>query len=131
MGIKMPGEANLWQAFKKALKGGHTSRLESSTSPGVPDVYAVLAGASALVELKVATGRQVRVQKSQVAWHMAHAQAGGTSWFLVEDKGRQELHLYEGKKALRIATEGLRCEADLTVPRRGGWPEVIRLLFSP
>lgn len=129
MAVKMPAESNLWKALKAHLRDAHASRIESPTSPGIPDVYVMSHGRGAWLELKIRRGRRLKVRDSQVAWHLAHAAAGGRSYFLVRDEAGKNLWLYDGSGVLSLAENG---KADPVVESAFpfDWDRILRAIFG-
>lgn len=129
MALKMPAESNLWKALKAHLRDAHASRLESPTSPGIPDVYIMAGGRGAWVELKIRRGKRIEVRDSQVAWHLAHAAAGGRSYFLVRDAAGKNLWLYAGSDALTLAQKG-KADPVLESAFPFDWDAILRAIFG-
>ena len=101
-------ERNLWTRLKKSLPPKtHATRIENRAGSGVPDVHLCHEGHAVWVELKVAKGNKINPRPSQIAWNMAYSAAGGISFILVSRPSKGDLFLFEGEKALRLASCGL------------------------
>jgi Holliday junction resolvase len=96
----------------------------------VPDLYAVHKGRGAWIELKVARGRQVVVRPSQVAWHLAHAAAGGRSWFIVRSLDGRELRLYDGGRVRDLEAQGTAVPPAVITTRPFDWDTILRAVFG-
>ena len=85
-------ESSLWDYLRGVLPlGGHYSRIESDTSPGIPDVHYCLKGTAGFIELKIAQDvpfREDGLRKSQLDWMEEQAFAGGRFWILAQVRSR-------------------------------------------
>tara|TARA_B100001057_G_scaffold465239_1_gene521177 strand:+ start:746 stop:1096 length:351 start_codon:yes stop_codon:yes gene_type:complete len=54
------------------------------------------------VELKMIKNDRAKVQKSQIAWHLAHSRCGGVSFFLLHAPLQGDVFLFDGALALQI-----------------------------
>ena len=105
--------------MKKSLpKTWHISRIENRYGGGIPDVYICADGKSFWLELKVTKNHRVSISSHQVAWHFAHSQANGVSFFLVKTLSSPTLYLFDGVHGRELLDQGLR------VGIRGSGPEV-------
>lgn len=68
----------------------------------MPDVYICLDGVPIWLELKIIKNNRVSINKSQIAWHLAHNRCNGVSFFLLHDPSEGGLFLFDGGKALEI-----------------------------
>jgi len=57
-----------------------------------------------MIELKIATGRKIKLSPHQVAFHVKHAQQGCPVFILVESK--DDLLLYRGAQAIELLEKG-------------------------
>ena len=94
----------------KQQPGCRAMRIESTTSPGVPDVFVAWQGDSYWLELKVARAYSVRFEPSQLAWHRRYRRTGCRAFVLVN---RDNLVLlYKGSRVEKLAMLGtVRCPA--------------------
>lgn len=75
-------ERAFWYSISDVMPG-FTQRIETSTSPGVPDVYCCFRGLGFWIELKVWTpGVGILIRKEQYAWANKHSKSQG-KWFLL------------------------------------------------
>jgi len=93
----------LWEVLKKSFpKKTHFQRLENRVSEGMPDCYICMNGVPLWVELKMIKNDRAKVQKSQIAWHLAHSRCGGVSFFLLHAPLQGDVFLFDGALALQI-----------------------------
>ena len=90
------------------LKRTHHQRIENRAGEGMPDVYLCLDGVPVWLELKIIKSNRVSVNKSQIAWHLAHNRCNGVSFFLLHDPLTGDVFLFDGGKVLEI--QGSRIE---------------------
>jgi hypothetical protein len=116
-------EARFSAKIRAALPDCYVTRIESRTTLGIPDMLIGLKhiGKFAMVELKVVTsGLKVRLRPHQVAFLVSHASIGCPVFVLVLHKKEGErvgmVHLYHGRDADKLVTEGLRMEPLLSFP---------------
>jgi len=87
------GEAVLWGWLRDRLPSGHYSRVESETSPGIPDVNFCVRGVEGWVELKSTaktSGHPFRrrgdkgkgLRAAQIRWITGRVKEGGRVWIL-------------------------------------------------
>ena len=96
-------EKSLSSLLKQNLpKRSHYQRIENRAGEGMPDVYMCLDGVPVWLELKIIKSNRVSVNKSQIAWHLAHNRCNGVSFFLLHDPCQGDLFLFDGGKALEI-----------------------------
>lgn len=89
-------EASFWDYLRQFLPSGmHYDRIESSTSPGHPDIRYTLDGVSGTIELKSAKKKNLKKRKpfsggndglrqSQIDWMEREQDAGGSVWLIAE-----------------------------------------------
>lgn len=98
----MGREAGLWNWLRKYLPPGRYSRIESSTSPGIPDVSYTISGIRGWIELKDAqksTAKQpfkrCGLRPDQINWFRDEITANGCTglWILARvGKGIYMIH---------------------------------------
>ena len=102
-------ETLFWNNLKTFLpKTWHISRIENRYGGGIPDVYICADGKSIWLELKVTKNHRVAISSHQVAWHFAHSQANGVSFFLVKALSSSTLYLFDGVHGRELLDHGLR-----------------------
>ncbi len=95
--------------MKKSLpKKWHISRIENRFGGGIPDVYICADGKSFWLELKVTKNHRVSISSHQIAWHFAHSQSNGVSFFLVKTLSSPTLYLFDGVHGRELLDQGLR-----------------------
>lgn len=82
-------EARLWQWLRKRLPEGHFTRIESESSPGVPDVNYCVRGSEGWIELKASkpmrSGHPFRrkgLRPEQLRWIEKHLHHDGVIWII-------------------------------------------------
>ena len=130
-----PKESRLWTSFRQAIstspKKWTTTRIETWATPGVPDILLCdEAGGFHFVELKTTAGQAVDLSPHQVAWHTRHAHA--SVWVLIEQAAASDrpraLHLYHGRDAVSLRTDGLRHPAAGSWSWPVAWDEILALI---
>ena len=102
-------ETLFWNNLKKSLpKNWHISRIENRFGGGIPDVYICAEGKTIWIELKVTKNHRVLISSHQIAWHFAHSQAKGVSFFLVKTLLAPTLYLFDGVRGRELLDQGLR-----------------------
>jgi hypothetical protein len=108
-------ESQFWSMFKAGTESAtikmdeglilHWTRIENVDGSGVPDAYGFMSGMRnhAWVELKVAKGRKVKVQPSQIAWHTRHAE---DRTFIVVRRD-DEMLVFAGRDVAKVNTDGI------------------------
>ena len=95
--------------MKKSLpKKWHISRIENRFGGGIPDVYICADGKPFWLELKVTKNHRVSISSHQIAWHFAHSQSNGVSFFLVKTLLAPTLYLFDGVHGRELLDQGLR-----------------------
>jgi hypothetical protein len=95
--------------LKKSLpKKWHISRIENRFGGGIPDVYICADGKPFWLELKVTKNHRVSISSHQIAWHFAHSQSNGVSFFLVKTLLAPTLYLFDGVHGRELLDQGLR-----------------------
>lgn len=85
--------------------GYHVTHIEShQTSAGVPDLNLFKSRRDDWVELKVVKDGKIKMRPTQKKWHRDRAEAGGTSWVLVLDRGTNTILWVSGKTAARLGS---------------------------
>ena len=98
-------ESRLWKTLRSGLPDVHWTRIESWSSPGVPDVNACTDFGEFWIELKVIKNNRVKLSPHQIAWHVTRARYGGRSYILAREAGRDPLHLFSGGEAKSLADQ--------------------------
>jgi Holliday junction resolvase len=60
-------------------------RIESSCTPGFPDIVACLEGIYGLLEIKVAKSNKLILTQAQMPWHKLHEEVKGNHWLLYKN----------------------------------------------
>ena len=99
-------ESKLWYRLKEHTKNDiHWTRIESWTTPGIPDLYGLKDGFSFWVELKIhklKSLKNVNLSPHQIGWQLQHIRHGGHVWNLVEHPSSSTLNLFYGKNADKL-----------------------------
>jgi len=104
------------------------TRVESVSSPGVPDVYWSSLrdeGASGWIELKVIRGNVVKLRPEQVLWILRHSQLNVNAKIMA--RKNDTIYLWEGKDVSIVAEQGLRSDAPVTTfEKPWNWNDIIQ-----
>lgn len=113
----MRPEKKFWKKIKAKTSNVNWTRIESWSSPGVPDLFGVFKkkgskkGFQFWAELKCSKLQKVIISSKQIAWHYAHAKHGGKSFIIVEiSKGPGALDgvaVFPGSVIRELSTHGL------------------------
>jgi|TARA_R110002020_G_scaffold357801_1_gene570120 Holliday junction resolvase len=98
-------ESRLWKTLRDGVTNVHWTRIESWSSPGVPDVNACADFGEFWIELKVIKNNRVKLSPHQIAWHVTRSRFGGRSYILAREGGRSPLHLFSGHQAKDLADQ--------------------------
>ena len=80
--MSQTGETKLWNRIKKIKENAHFTRVESSTTNGIPDVHCVLNNTIFWLELKANDLKNRGLSKWQINWHIKYQRAGGKVYIL-------------------------------------------------
>ena len=80
--MSQTGETKLWNRIKKIRENAHFTRVESSTTNGIPDVHCVLNNKVFWLELKANDLKNRGLSKWQINWHIKYQIAGGKVFIL-------------------------------------------------
>lgn len=95
----MKKESKLWQRLKQNFKHLNLQRVESSITPGMPDIYFThSSGANGWIELKHVDviKQKVKFQPSQPNWIRKHVEDNGFVICIVQ-VGEESIHVCQGK----------------------------------
>lgn len=121
-------ESDFWRLLKTNLKREFLmTRVESVSSPGVPDVYWTSLrdeGVSGWIELKIVRGNVVKLRPEQVLWILRHSQLNVNAKIMA--RKNDTIYLWEGKDVSIVAEQGLRSDASvLTFEKPWNWNDII------
>tara|TARA_R110002072_G_scaffold211950_1_gene369504 strand:- start:74 stop:484 length:411 start_codon:yes stop_codon:yes gene_type:complete len=97
-------EKNIWKTIRLNSNIVKWDRIESKTSPGIPDLHGFFKdidtgfGHTFWVELKLTKTNKVLLSSKQIAWHHRFEKYGGTSFICVKALLRRSLLIYVGKR---------------------------------
>ena len=113
----MRPEKKFWKELKARTPNVNWTRIESWSSPGVPDLFGVFwdsaakCGVQFWVELKCNKLQKVIISPKQIAWHYAHHKHGGKSYVFVKiinsNASKGALAVFPGSKIRELSREGL------------------------
>lgn len=96
-------ESQLWGWVKQYLPPGHYSRIESSTSPGIPDVAYTVEGSRGWIELKDAKSakatrpfRRGGLRPDQMVWFREEIRASGVTGLFILARVGKTIYLISG-----------------------------------
>tara|TARA_Y100001938_G_scaffold134967_1_gene196046 strand:- start:756 stop:1163 length:408 start_codon:yes stop_codon:yes gene_type:complete len=118
-------ESKLWKALRDGITDIHWVRIESWSSPGVPDVNGCAEFGEFWIELKVIKNNRVLLSPHQVAWHLVRSRNCGHSFILAREAGRTPLILFSGSKAKDLADKKIPEIAQIaTIPHPYDWSKL-------
>ena len=108
----MKPEAKFWQQLKKATPEIHWFRIESFSSPGIPDLYGIFQNKKGKtitfwVELKCSEMKKVRLSPKQISWNYTHSKLGGINYIMVQALSDSSVHIYPGSEVRELCIKGL------------------------
>lgn len=114
-------ETRFWKKLKEITPKVHWTRIESFSSPGIPDLHGVFRGkdgypVSVFVELKCTKLKKVALTPKQISWNYSYNEAGGLNFILVETLPNRALYIYSGGMARELSITGLDTEPLATMP---------------
>ena len=89
-------ESKLWRALRNGVTDVHWTRIESWSSPGVPDVNCCASFGEFWIELKVTKNNRVALSPHQISWHLKRHRFNGRSYILTKERGKAPLFLFSG-----------------------------------
>jgi len=119
-------EARLWQALRKGVTDVHWTRIESWSSPGVPDLNCRALFGEFWIELKVTKNNRIKLSPHQIAWHLARSRVNGRSYILTREGGRDPLVLFSGNQARSLKDNKVSEVAPIaTIAWPYHWPDLL------
>ena len=113
----MRPEKKFWKEIKNKTPNVNWTRIESWSSPGVPDLFGVFKdlktnkGFQFWLELKCNKLQKVIISSKQIAWHYAHAKHGGVSFVFVKISNpgvsKTSYAIFPGSMIRELSTMGL------------------------
>jgi len=94
----MSREKTLGNEIKSVLpKGSFFNKIENRVGVGLPDLFILLNGIPLFIELKSPIkGNKIKLEKSQVAWHLRYKTCNGLSFILLRVPSTSDLFLFDG-----------------------------------
>lgn len=101
-------ESRLWAQLRDGTEhlGVFWTRLESWSSPGVPDLHGIKNACPFWLELKVhklKTLKNIQLRPHQIAWQIRYSGHWGNVWNLVHHPSSRTLNIFRGERAVEIA----------------------------
>tara|TARA_R110002072_G_scaffold234518_2_gene392110 strand:+ start:772 stop:1203 length:432 start_codon:yes stop_codon:yes gene_type:complete len=113
----MHPEKKFWKEIKSKTPNVNWTRIESWSSPGVPDLFGVFKdlntnkGIQFWIELKCNKLQKVIISPKQIAWHYAHTKYGGASYIFVKIRNTTKtlggIAIFPGNLSRELGTHGL------------------------
>ena len=105
-------ETKFWKKLKSLTPEIHWTRIESTSSPGVPDLHGVYPtdwgySISFWVEVKCSEMKKVRLTPRQISWNFSYNKAGGNNFILVENLSNRAIYIYSGSEVRELSIKGL------------------------
>ena len=130
-------ESKLWAQLREGTKnlGVFWTRLESWSSPGVPDLHGIKDGQAFWLELKVhrlKSLKNIALRPHQIAWQIRYSQQNGNVWNLVSHPSSRTLNIFRGERAIEIADKEVKgpLSPDWTSGSCYDWREMIRFILN-
>ena len=114
-------ERNLSQRILKNSNIVKWSRVESKTSPGIPDLHGFFVdpkdqlGYTFWLELKLTKHNKVAITSKQIAWHYHYYKNGGMSFICVKTLLQRGARIYTGQRGSELAQMGAKLEPDMII----------------
>lgn len=101
-------ESRLWSQLRDGTKdlGVFWTRLESWSSPGVPDLHGIKDGCAFWLELKVhklKSLKNIQLRPHQIAWQIRYSGYSGNVWNLVSHPSSRTINIFRGERAMELA----------------------------
>jgi len=93
------------------------TRLESWSSPGVPDLHGILDGHAFWLELKVHrlnSLNKIALRPHQIAWQIRYSRYSGNVWNLVGHPSSRTINIFHGSRAMELTEK--RTKDDPLIP---------------
>ena len=130
-------ESKLWAQLREGTKnlGVFWTRLESWSSPGVPDLHGIKDGQAFWLELKVhrlKSLKNIGLRPHQIAWQIRYSQQNGNVWNLVSHPSSRTLNIFRGERAIEIADKEVKgpLSPDWTSTSPHDWRGIINYILS-
>ena len=112
-------ESTLWKNLREGTKelGVFWTRLESWSSPGVPDLHGILDGHAFWLELKVHrlnSLNKIALRPHQIAWQIRYSRYLGNVWNLVGHPSSRTINIFHGARAMELTEK--RTKDDPLIP---------------
>ena len=114
-------ETKFWKKLKEITPEVHWTRIESFSSPGVPDLHGVFRGKdgypiSFFVELKCTKLKKIALTPRQISWNYSYNEAGGLNFIMAATLPNRALYIYSGGMARELSITGLDTEPLAIIP---------------
>ncbi len=105
-------ETRFWKKLKDCTPRVHWTRVESFSSPGVPDLHGVFTddkgrSHSFWVELKCTKLKKIHLTPKQISWNYSYNKAGGNNFIMAEALPYRALCVYSGSVVRELSVQGL------------------------
>ena len=106
-------ESTLWKNLREGTKelGVFWTRLESWSSPGVPDLHGILDGHAFWLELKVHrlnSLNKIALRPHQIAWQIRYSGYSGNVWNLVDHPFSSTINIFHGSRAMEMTEKRMK-----------------------
>ena len=119
-------ETKFWKRIKNNASKITYIRIEAVTPLGLPDLNGLFndpkkGHGEFWVELKVITGKRVKLSPAQISWHMHRSKLGGKSFIMATPLVRGAISVYSGGRTLSLAQLGTDLEPCALFPEPIDW----------
>ena len=122
-------ESRLWKALRDGVTDVHWTRIESWSSPGVPDVNCCASFGEFWIELKVTKSNRIALAPHQIAWHFKRSRYGGRSYILTREAARDPLYLFSGRFVRELSDNKIhQIEPMVKIPHQYDWEKLMTVI---
>ena len=118
-------ESKLWKVLRDGITDIHWVRIESWSSPGVPDVNGCAEFGEFWIELKIIKHKRVVLSPHQIAWHVTRSRHSGRSYILAREASKTPLFLFSGERAKDLVDLKIdEISKIVEIPHPYDWPRL-------
>ena len=122
-------ESRFWHALRDGVTDVHWTRIESWSSPGVPDVNCCASFGEFWIELKVTKSNRIALSPHQIVWHIKRSRYGGRSYILTREAAKDPLYLFSGRFARELSDHKIHAiEPMVKIPHQYDWEKLMTVI---
>jgi len=128
-------ETRFWKKLKDCTPRVHWTRVESFSSPGVPDLHGVFTddkgrSHSFWVELKCTKLKKIHLTPKQISWNYSYNKAGGNNFIMAEALLNRSLYIYSGSVVRELSVQGLNLSPSLIIKTPWTEDSILRIIAA-